>query len=376
MRVCHVVASLEERHGGPSKSVYALAGALGRIGNEVDLCTLHARTPREHAEDSRFRVHSFPRAFPHALARSSTLAAQLATLDCEVVHNHALWLRPLHYAHQHAEKRRVPLINSPRGMMSPWAWQHHRLRKQFARRFIHPRALEATAGWHATSQEEAQDIRALGFTQPICVAPNGVEAPDPNEVAAAEAHWRKICPDVSTRPTAVFYSRFHRKKRVLELIDTWVTQAPSDWLLLLVGIPEEYSVHQLESYILRASGSGRIRVFDGRRQPPPYAVASLFLLPSHNENFGLSIAEAMAHGVPILVTDTTPWNAIESVGGGWCVPWSSYSLYLEAALREDVSSLQARGQTAREWVLREYSWERSARLLQDFYRQLTSPAGS
>ena len=53
---------------------------------------------------------------------------------------------------------------------------------------------------------------------------------------------------------------------------------------------------QLRAYVLRARGSTQIEVFDGSDRPAPYAVASLFLLPSHTENFGLVIAEAMAAG--------------------------------------------------------------------------------
>jgi glycosyltransferase involved in cell wall biosynthesis len=258
-------------------------------------------------------------------------------------------------------------------MMSEWAWKHHGTRKKIARYVIHPGALEAVAGWHATSQEEAAEIRALGFQQPICVAPNGVTAPKPEEISAATTHWQEACPPTAERPVALFYSRFHQKKRVIELIDVWLEHAPRDWLLLLVGLPQDYTPEMLERYVLRASGAGRVRAFNGAGQPPPYAVASLFLLPSHSENFGLVIADAMAHGVPALVTNTTPWSAINAHGAGWCVPWDDFGAALRTATAESPEALRARGEIARAWVLRECSWGNSARTLLEFYRELQSP---
>jgi glycosyltransferase involved in cell wall biosynthesis len=276
----------------------------------------------------------------------------------------------LHYAHRRAVATGVPLVISPRGMMSAWAWNHHGWRKQLARRFLHPGALEAAAGWHATSPGEADEIRALGFTQPVCIAPNGVTPPTAAERDAALAHWREACPDVRRRRTAVFYSRFHRKKRVLELIDLWLQVAPPDWVLLMIGLPEEYTPAQLDTYVLRASGGGRVHVFDGQGRPPPYAAASLFLLPSHSENFGLVVAEAMAHGLPALVTDATPWGVLRTDDAGWCVPWADYPAALRTALAEPAAALAARGERGRRRAAQDFSWPSSARLLQDFYAGL------
>jgi len=120
----------------------------------------------------------------------------------------------------------------------------------------------------------------------------------------------------------------------------------------------------------RTAGSDRVRIFDGTDVPPPYVAASLFLLPSHSENFGLVIAEALAHGIPAVVTDTTPWQSMNSVGVGWCVPWNGFAEALGVAVDAGPEVLRDLGEHARAWVLAEYSWEKSARLLADFYSSL------
>lgn len=369
MRLCHIVPSLEERHGGPSRSARATAGALAEIGHDVELLTTAPATTSEE-KVGRLHVRTFPRTWPEMLTPSTELRRHLTTSAFEVVHHHALWLRTLAYAHTNARRTGAKLVISPRGMMSHWAWRHNQWKKSLARALVHPGAIEGAHGWHATSPEEANDIRALGFKQPICIAPNGVSEPDPTEVARARAHWHRVCPAAVDRPVALFYSRFHPKKRLLELIDLWLTSAPPEWLLLVVGIPQAFTVAHLENYVLRSQGQDRIAVFDGTGAPPPYAAANLFVLPSHSENFGLVIAEALAHGLPALVTDTTPWRELQSQGLGGCVPFERYGATLRALLAERSDTRERRGAAAREWVLAHYSWTRSAALLADFYSQL------
>jgi glycosyltransferase involved in cell wall biosynthesis len=370
MKICQIVPSLEEKHGGPSKSVFQLAAALARLGHEVDLLATVPGKEAESVEDGRLRVRQFRRGFPEFLCTSAGLQDHLRQHAYDCLHHHALWLRTLHYALQAGRATAARLVISPRGMLSDWSWQHRRWKKRLAARLVHPGAFAHTSGWHATSVAEADDIRRRGFQQPICVAPNGVGAPAAEELTQAHEVWSQLCPGVTTRPVALFYSRFHRKKRLLELIDLWADVAPKEWLLLVAGIPQEYSVNSLAAYVRRHSAQDRIAVFDGSDRPPPYGVASLFLLPSHTENFGMVIAEAMAWGVPVLVTDTTPWADLSGVQAGWCVPWADYGSALHEAFMESADRLEQRGARARDWVLARYSWEQAARSLAGFYQRL------
>lgn len=371
MRVCQIVPSLEERHGGPSKSVRALANSLATLGESVELlATAEAGSSVNLDSGEAAAIRWFPRVAPRWLSRSPGLRAHLRQAEFDCVHNHALWLLPLRYAHEAARRRQVPLVISPRGMMSGWAYAHRRWRKTLAEYCVHPGAFADAAGWHATSPGEADDIRRLGFKQPVCVSPNGVAIPKDVDLAASRAAWLELCPAARSRPVALFYSRFHRKKRLRELIDLWLSAPRGDWLLLIAGMAEDYTAAELAAVVAAAGGADRIAVFDGAGHPPPYAVASLFVLPSHSENFGLVIAEALAAGVPVLVTDTTPWTGLATNESGWCVPWAKFSDNLAAALATRPAGLEAMGRRGREWAGRDFSWERAARLLSEFYRHL------
>lgn len=370
VRLAHIVPSLEDRHGGPSKSVRALAAALARAGHPTDLLATadDPAVAAPAAEDAPIQL--FARAAPRWLTRSPGLAAHLDSTAYDCLHHHALWLLTLRYAHDAARRRGVPLVISPRGMMSGWAWRHRRWRKRLAAVLVHPGALRGAAGWHATSPEEAADIRALGFTQPVCVAPNGVALPPPAALDAARRHWLDAQPRLRDRRVALFYSRFHRKKRLRELIELWLAESRGDWILLVAGVPEEFPVAEVAGWISSARASNRVLVADGAGRPPPYAAASLLLLPSHSENFGLVVAEALAAGVPALVTDTTPWRDLPREQAGWCEPWPAYGAALRDALARDEPTLRAMGEQGRNWMSRDFTWERAAARLGEFYRHL------
>jgi glycosyltransferase involved in cell wall biosynthesis len=368
MHLCHVVPSLEDRHGGPSKSVRALANAMAASETTDLLTTLEAGQHMLPPAEDAAAIHVYERETPRWLCASTGLKRRLATTAYDVVHSHALWLLTLRYAHDAARRRIVPLVISPRGMMSGWAWEHRRWRKRLADWFVHPGAMHAATGWHATSEEEADDIRHLGFTQPICVAPNGVELPTPADLVMARTEWHREFPQLAQQRVALFYSRFHRKKRLRELIDLWLATAPADWVLLIAGVPEEYSLAEVQAWCVAAKE--RVIVADGRSRPAPFAAADLFLLPSHSENFGLVVAEALAAGVPALVTDTTPWSQLAARQAGDCVPWESYAATLRTLLDEDDDDLAARGSLGRAWVAQEFTWQGAAARLLEFYRDL------
>lgn len=312
----------------------------------------------------------FPRQWPQALCRSTGLREHLWSTRYDILHEHSLWLLTLGYAHRAARRHRAPLVISPRGMMSGWAWRHRASRKRLASWLLHPGAIAGATGWHATSEEEAADIRALGLRQPICVAPNGVTIPSAADLVASRQHWLATCPKIQGRRVAVFYSRFHSKKRVRELVDLWLRAPREDWFLLLVGVPEEFSAAEINHWIASSGGVDRAQAFDGSTRPAPFGVTELFVLPSHSENFGLVVAEALAAGVPALVSEGTPWAGLAERGAGWQIAWEKWETELPTVLNTDSSELRRAGARGRDWMAESFTWSSAAKKLNDFYRSL------
>ncbi len=390
--VLHVTASLDPRHGGPSRTVPALAAAQTELGAYVNLVTVGPIPADFSAHYPRLPVHAFP-ARPGPLGRicacASGLAEFLHKTPARALHVHGLWQRPLYHAAAAAAHHRIPLIVAPRGMLEPWALAHHTWKKRLAATFVHHRALASVSGWHATSRQEADNLTRLPswlhapsspLPAPTCLAPNGITAPAPGSASAARAAWLAAYPQLKNTRIALFYGRLHRKKRVAELIALWRSAPRPGWTLLLAGIPGDYTVAQLQA-LAPASSISPIVVADGAALPAPYPLAELFLLPSHSENFGQAVAEALAAGLPALVTDTLPWNGLNAASAGRCVPWSDYPAALGELLAQPASALTALGTKGRAWVLENYTWKASAQNLLNFYARppadlnLTPPRG-
>jgi glycosyltransferase involved in cell wall biosynthesis len=368
-----VTADLGVGGGGVARALLPLAAAQAETGADV---TVLGVGPAGDGLVSRARLATFPRAWPALLARSPGLRGALGRERPDVIHAHGVWLRPLAYAAQAARRAGVPLVASPHGMLSPWALARGRLRKRLASWLVHPGAFEAVAAWHAASELEADELRRLLGSVRVCTAPHGV-SPRPLDAEAVRRYYLGAAPELQGRRVLLFYSRFHPKKRPRELIRIFASLAPQHpgWSLLAVGIPETDGVASLRSLAASAGVAGRVTVLDGRERPPPWPLGELLALPSHSENFGLVVLEALAAGVPVLTTTATPWTALERVGAGRCVPMGEFAPVLGELLGRPPARLAEAGARGREWARAEFDWGRSARRLLDEYAALAGEAG-
>ena len=368
MRVSFVASDLGPAAGGVGAMTPELARALGDAGAEV---TLHCvGDPPQRASGLDVRAHA--PAWPGRLARSPSLARSLGESRPDIIHAHGLWQLPLRYAAASAARHHVPLVISPRGMLAPWALARSRGAKLMARALVHPGAFRRVAGYHATSGQEAGDIRAFAPSAPICEAPFGVRQPSEADRDAALAVLRRRLPELAGRRVLLFYSRFHPVKGIVELLDSFValSRAHPSWHLLAIGLPEEYSVEQLEVRVDRLGLPGRVTVLDGTGLPAPYPIADLFVLPSRHESFGAVVAEALVSGVPVVTTTGTPWAPLEQAGAGRCVDVSELRSVLSAMMAQPDRELAAIGARGRRWVSSQRSWRDTAVAVLRFYEQL------
>ena len=274
-------------------------------------------------------------------------------------------MMPNIYAGSIARRRRIPLVFSPRGMFSEWAMAFSRGRKRFAWWCLGQRgAAQAAACFHATSESEAQDIRRLGFRQPIAVVPNGVDLPE------LEAH---PAPERSARHRVLFLSRIHPKKGIPILLRAWqsVERRYPDWELIVAGPDEIGHLAQVQAL---ASELGLRRVAFpgpayGDAKAALYRSADLFVLPTHSENFGMAIAEALAYGVPVITTTGAPWAGLEEHNCGWWIELSEGNLADALAYRHGPAPAQRAqmGRGGRLWMEQSFGWDRIASQMKSVY---------
>lgn len=373
MRIAHVLAGVDEPSAGPSHSVPALCRAMAGQGAEVELHSVAGWRGQPRA-DLAFPAVRHPQDFAAvpglgALCLSSELDRTLRQADppFAVIHTHGLWLAPNLYPAWAARRTGASVVLSPRGMLGEAALKFSGARKAVVWRLLQGPAVRAATCLHATGDSEAEEIRAAGLTNPIAVIPNGVDLPAPAAPARSDPPR-----------TVLALGRVHPKKGLDRLVRAWAEVEPlfPDWRLRIVGPSELGHAAELAG-LARELGLTRISIEDavtGPAKDNAYAEAGLFVLPTLNENFAMTVAEALAAGVPVISTKGAPWSGLEREGCGWWVDHGPAPLAeaLRVALSMPDTALAAMGARGRDWMRRDFSWARVAEDMLEVYAWLTT----
>lgn len=272
-----------------------------------------------------------------------------------IIHNHGLWAPENHWAAHLSRSNNIPMVSQPHGMLEPWSLSQKAWKKHVALMLFQRTDLTTAKALIATSSEEYENLRQLGLKQPIAVIPNGVRIDVP-----ADINLDQRLP-IQKIKTALFLSRVHQKKGLSNLIRAWAQIRSLDWKLQIAG-PDEGG--HLQEVMTLASELGIDKSIDyvgtveGEKKAELYRSANLFVLPTHSENFGVVIAEALANGVPVITTRGAPWSDLETFKCGWWVDIGVkplvHALCDAMALSDD--ERRAMGERGREYVQR-YNWD-------------------
>jgi glycosyltransferase involved in cell wall biosynthesis len=379
LRAAHVIAGLDPVYGGPSYSVPRLCEALAAAGAETVLLSVAREAGGERDacckgyRDCRFAWDYARTPILRGLRNSRGLSSALhhAARIADVIHNHGLWLMPNISAGAAAAGGSIPLVISPRGMLAPAALAFSRLKKRAFWRVLQGTVVRRAACIHATSEQEHEEIRSFGLTNPVAIIPNGIDLPKlPAQRPAGLVPER----------VALSLGRIHPKKGLGCLLRAWskVEAGRPGWRLKIVGPSEAGHDDELRALAI-ALGLSRVSVESpiyGEGKTIAYREADLFVLPTLNENFGLTVAEALSVGTPAISTKGAPWGGLEREGCGW---WIDHGVEpLAAALAHAMAlpreALRAMGYKGREWMARDFSWDRVAHDMLDVYLWLARGA--
>ena len=365
LRVDHVVASVTDPGSGVAEAVRRMAAAEALAGVEVHVHTVFPAGGMPGVVMRNYRRAALPHP---ALLRSTELRGGLlkSAAAGAVIHAHNLWTMPVVYAADAADAAGCPLVCSTHGALHPRSLRVSRLKKMAMWRLCQRRALCRVDMFHATSPEEAADIRSRGFTTPVAVIPNGVDVP-------VEVRRRE-----PSGPRRVgFLGRLHSIKAVDRLLDAWrgmAAQRP-EWQLRICG-PDGGVERALRERAARVPRVGFEPPISAADKSNWFSSCDLVVLPSHGENFGMVVAEALAHGVPAVTSTGTPWRGVVEHGCGWWVPNEIESLRatLLAATGLARQSLHEMGDRGRDWMIRDFSWRSVAERMIAAYRWLLGSA--
>lgn len=349
MKILHVISGLGQA-AGTSVFCVELCDHLQQAGLQCGIA-VRSRGINDYASRQSVPIYEIGR-HPEVLPFTPDL-----------LHIHALWEPFLHRAASWARQKGVPVVWSPHGMLTPWALRHKVAKKMLALGIYQYRDLKKAQLLHATADSEVRDARRLGLRQPVVVAPLGVHA-QPHDTGGMQR--RK-----DTR-MALFVSRIHPKKGLFNLVDAWAQLRPHGWRMVVAGPDQDGHMAAVNA---RAKARGVADDFEfagaiyGEAKDRLYAQADLFVLPTHSENFGVVIPEALAHGVPVITTKGAPWAELLSKRCGW---WIDIGVEpLAEALREAMQLSDeercAMGENGRNLVKAQYTWPTIAEQMNHAY---------
>jgi glycosyltransferase involved in cell wall biosynthesis len=329
MKLLRVIATLDPRHGGPSAGLRAITPALKALGHETSFVSLDS--PKQAAAyQADAPVHAVGPSYggyAYAPRLESWLKENAAKYDAVFVHG--LWQYHGRAVRAALRGGSTPYFVFPHGMLDPWfrtAYPLKHAKKWIYWQLCERHVLHDAAAVFFTCDEERRLARTT-FQAYHCreqVVAYGTSGPGPAALQQARA-WRDSMPDLNDRPFWLFLGRIHPKKGVELLLKAYgahaaATNDPVPALVVAGPCSDGSYRAELERIIATLPATCRViwsGMLEGDQKWGALRSAEVFVLPSHQENFGIAVVEALAAGTPVLISrKVNIWAEIEQAGAG------------------------------------------------------------
>lgn len=384
MKVLHIVPSVGPARGGPSRAVLDMVAALRKQSLESEIITTNdnglgtLEVPLDQwSAYQQVPIRFYPRFSPpinflREFSFSTGLTAWLwqNLRHYDLLHIHALFSYVPTLAMMLAYHHHLPYITSTHGLLCQWSLRQGSYKKSMYLRLLEQLNLNHASALHCTTQQEQKDIALLELKSPTFVLPLGLEIP-PNIV---QAHY-KLRSYLNLPPSEfliVFLGRLHYVKGLDFLIPALAQLRSHSFRFLIAGQGTPEYESEIRALVAQLGLQDRTHFFgfvDGELKHLLLQGSDVLVLTSHLESFGLAALEALAAGIPVVVTsgvalaETVQANAL-----GYVVDLEvdAIAQAIEHCILNP-AVLKAMGDRARQFVLANYTWDRIATQLIDVY---------
>jgi glycosyltransferase involved in cell wall biosynthesis len=374
MQVVHLVPSVGPLSGGMGTAANEIMRAQRSVGLDATIWCVDP--PRVVAQiGPGGAIVSLPVVGPRRFAHSPAGERRARSSRADILHQHGLWTAQSRIT-EAFRCRGVPTVVTPHGSLQAWALRHSRWKKRLAFAWFEGRNLRRASCLQATSDDEVRSLRNFGLRAPVALVTNGV-TPEWLISQADPASFRHRHGIAAGRRILLFLSRLHAKKGLPLLLEAFSRHREklADWDFVIAGTDADGHRAEIEALARRLGLSTSVHfigpVYDEEKRGA-FAAAELFVLPTHSENFGLVIAEALACGVPVITTHGAPWAELETLRCGWWVAIETTALgaALIDATRRRPEELREMGNRGRDLVAAKYVWPAVAERTVQLYNWL------
>jgi glycosyltransferase involved in cell wall biosynthesis len=385
MKILHVIANLAPRYGGPSQACWEMARAVARLGHQVSIYTTNQDGPGELPVPSDrpvwrdgVEVRYFPIQAPRFWGTSLPLALALRRKipASDLVHIHSLYLFHDLVAGHWCRRFRVPYLVRPHGTLDPFIYRRHRRRKRLMELLFEHRNIRRAAALHFTTAAEAKLAAPYTFHTPGLVVPLGLNLEE-FAVLPEPGQFRRRYPEIGDKRIILFFGRVNFKKGLDLLAQAFgaVARCRPDVHLVIAGPDNEGWGSRVRTWLSQQGVIDRTTFTGMLLGPEKLAVlrdANLFVLPSYSENFGLAVIEAMAAGLPVIISDQVNiCQEVQAAGAGRVIPVDSEALAAQILeLLDEPETARRLGQQGRSLVQEQFAWPRIAESLAAAYERI------
>lgn len=373
MKVLHVIPSVSPVRGGPSEVALNLVKMLRTLGVDAEIATTNDNGPDEVLDvplNQKVEYKGVPIWFMSRFSppmKEFLFSGEFSNWlwqhirDYDILDNHYLFSYTSTCAGAIARWQRIPYTVRTMGQLSPWALAQSQLKKRIYSLLVEKHNLNQAAAIHCTSTGEVEDVRNFGIQTPTINLPLGVQIPQNWDEAKQKLHDIYGIPKET--PIVLFMSRLHEKKRpdLLLYALSKLKAQNYDFHLILAGSGEANYVNYLTNLVSSLDLATHISLpgfVVGEDKQLLLQGADMFALPSFSENFGVAVAEAMAAGLPVIVTpEVQIAPEIAASSAGLIVPGEVDTLAVAIARLLTSPELgQQLGTNGKWFVSNRYSW--------------------
>jgi glycosyltransferase involved in cell wall biosynthesis len=385
MKILHVIANLAPRYGGPSKACWEMARAVAQLGHEVSIYTTNQDGPveldvtldrpvyRDGVEIRYFPIQP-PRFWGTSLPLALGLRQKIPASD--LVHIHSLYLFHNLVAGYYCRRYHIPYLMRPHGTLDPFIHRRHRFRKVLMEHLFENRNIRQAAALHFTTAEEAQLAAPFTFQTPGVVVPLGIDF-DEFAKLPKPGQFRNRHPEIGDKHIILFFGRINFKKGLDILAKAFgrVARCRDDVHLVIAGPDNDGWGTQVRTWLASEGVLARTTFTGMLLGPEKLAVlrdASIFVLPSYSENFGLAVIEAMAAGLPVIISDQVNiWREVQAGQAGRVIPCDAAALADQLLdLLDHSNDTAAMAQRGKTLVQERFQWPRIGQSLVDAYARI------